>query len=120
MNPSTNKGSNYIDELRYLFLASQIDLLDTPKNLGTFQYQSETLGVAVAKMDPDPILQKLTDQRIYSLCIPWFIFSHFTNSPLAFYKENIPQNHRTSTAGTHLNPCLSEILILQFCLHSLA
>lgn len=53
MNPSTGKGSNDVDELRYLFLASQVELLDTPKSLGElkYQFQSETLGVGVVKAD---------------------------------------------------------------------
>lgn len=53
MNPTTGKGSNDVDELRYLFLASQVELLDTPKSLGElkYQFQSETLGVGVVKAD---------------------------------------------------------------------
>ena len=47
MNPTTGKGSNNFDELRYLFLASQVELLDAPKSLDKlkYQFQSETLGV---------------------------------------------------------------------------
>ncbi|MGR3275730.1 isoleucine--tRNA ligase [Acaryochloris marina NIES-2412] len=53
MNPVTGEGSNDVDELRYLFLASQVELLDTPKNLDKlkYQFQSETLGVGVVKAD---------------------------------------------------------------------
>jgi isoleucyl-tRNA synthetase len=53
MNPVTGRDSNQVDELRYLFLASQVELLDVPKNLGTlpYHYQSETLGVGVAKAE---------------------------------------------------------------------
>ena len=53
MNPATGKGSNNVDELRYLFLASQVELLDAPKNLDElkYQFQSETLGVGVVKAD---------------------------------------------------------------------
>jgi len=53
MNPSTGKGSNDVDELRYLFLASQVELLDAPKTLDElkYQFQSETLGVGVVKAD---------------------------------------------------------------------
>ncbi|WP_299410891.1 zinc finger domain-containing protein [Acaryochloris sp. IP29b_bin.148] len=42
-----------MDELRYLFLASQVELLDTPKNLDRlmYQFQSETLGVGVVTAD---------------------------------------------------------------------
>ncbi len=38
---------------RYLFIALQVQLLDAPKNLGElkYQFQSETLGVRMAKAD---------------------------------------------------------------------
>lgn len=53
MNPTAGKGSNNFNELRYLFLESQVELLDTPKNLGElkYQFQAETLGVGVVKAD---------------------------------------------------------------------
>ncbi|KAI9133839.1 isoleucine--tRNA ligase [Acaryochloris sp. CCMEE 5410] len=53
MNPATGAGSNNVDELRYLFLASQVELLDTPKKLDRlmYQFQSETIGVGVVKAD---------------------------------------------------------------------
>jgi len=52
INP-LGEGFTHISELRYLFLASQVELLDAPKNLGKlkYQFQSETLGVGVVKAD---------------------------------------------------------------------
>lgn len=53
LNPPTGKGLRDSGGLRYLFLASQVGLLDTPKNLGELKYesQSETLSVGVVKAD---------------------------------------------------------------------
>ncbi|HBL09964.1 MAG TPA: isoleucine--tRNA ligase [Cyanobacteria bacterium UBA11162] len=44
---------NGVDELRYLFLASQVELLESPEVIQTANYhsQSETLGVGVVKAD---------------------------------------------------------------------
>jgi isoleucyl-tRNA synthetase len=49
MNPGDSLGGNGVDELRYLFLTSQVELLETPDRLQGSQYesQSETLGVGV-------------------------------------------------------------------------
>lgn len=53
INPSTGESSNNVDELRYLFLTSQMELLDTPKFLGElkYQFQPKTLGVMVVKVN---------------------------------------------------------------------
>lgn len=52
-NPSDSLSNNRVDELRYLFLASQVDLVDSPKTIGKANYksESETLGVAIVKAD---------------------------------------------------------------------
>ncbi|HAJ60446.1 MAG TPA: isoleucine--tRNA ligase, partial [Cyanobacteria bacterium UBA8543] len=54
LNPtdSLNDG-NHVDELRYLLLASQVELLDSPDALEGLKYsfQSEALGVGVVKAD---------------------------------------------------------------------
>ena len=44
---------NHVDELRYLFLASQVELLDTPDRLSSMKYATitETLGIGVADAD---------------------------------------------------------------------
>ncbi|NJK30680.1 MAG: isoleucine--tRNA ligase [Acaryochloris sp. RU_4_1] len=53
MNPSPGHQANQVDELRFLFLVSQVEILDRPKILGSlhYQYHSETLGVAVVKAE---------------------------------------------------------------------
>ena len=54
LNPtdSLNDG-NHVDELRYLLLASQVELLDSPDALEGLKYsfQSDALGVGVVKAD---------------------------------------------------------------------
>lgn len=49
MNPADSLSSNGVDELRYLFLTSQVELLDTAAPLAEHKYnsQSDSLGVAV-------------------------------------------------------------------------
>ena len=44
---------NHVDELRYLFLASQVELLDSPDRLSGMKYATvtETLGIGVADAD---------------------------------------------------------------------
>lgn len=55
MNPKTTelKANNGVDELRYLFICSQVELLDTPEALNGLQYnqQFEDLGIGVVKAD---------------------------------------------------------------------
>jgi isoleucyl-tRNA synthetase len=50
MNPTDSLSSNGVDELRYLFLTSQVELLDSPAALADLKYQSQSdaLGVGVA------------------------------------------------------------------------
>nr|MCU0569914.1 class I tRNA ligase family protein [Oculatellaceae cyanobacterium Prado106] len=49
LNPSNSLSGNHVDELRYLFLTSQVQLLDTPQPLADLKYhsQSDALGVGV-------------------------------------------------------------------------
>jgi isoleucyl-tRNA synthetase len=44
---------NYVDELRYLFICSQVELLETPNKLKGLEYsdESEDLGIGVVKAD---------------------------------------------------------------------
>ena len=55
MNPKTTelKANNGVDELRYLLICSQVELLDTPEPLNGLQYnqQFEDLGIGVVKAD---------------------------------------------------------------------
>ncbi|MGL4503070.1 MAG: class I tRNA ligase family protein, partial [Planktothrix sp.] len=55
MNPKTTelKDNNGVDELRYLFICSQVELLDTPEPLNGLPYnqQFEDLGIGVVKAD---------------------------------------------------------------------
>lgn len=50
-NPATSGESNGVDELRYLFLASQVELLDSASGLESVQYKSESEGIGVVKAD---------------------------------------------------------------------
>jgi len=55
MNPKTTelKANNGVDELRYLLICSQVELLDTPEPLNGLAYnqQFEDLGIGVVKAD---------------------------------------------------------------------
>ncbi|HEY9750768.1 MAG TPA: class I tRNA ligase family protein, partial [Allocoleopsis sp.] len=53
MNPATSLKGNGVDELRYLFIVSQVELLDSPDALEGLQYssQSDALGIGVVKAD---------------------------------------------------------------------
>lgn len=53
LNPQDSLSGNRIDELRYLFLASQVELLETPEALTGSEYsiQTDDLGVGVVKAD---------------------------------------------------------------------
>ncbi|MBD0301012.1 MAG: isoleucine--tRNA ligase, partial [Tolypothrix sp. T3-bin4] len=54
LNPTDSLSeSDRVDELRYLLLASQVELLDSPEALAEAKYsfQSDTLGVGVVKAD---------------------------------------------------------------------
>ncbi|HEY9640081.1 MAG TPA: isoleucine--tRNA ligase [Coleofasciculaceae cyanobacterium] len=49
MNPANSLSGNQVDELRYLFLTSQVEILESPDRLSglTYQSQSDALGVGV-------------------------------------------------------------------------
>ena len=53
LNPSDSLSDNRVDELRYLFLASQVDLLDSPEAIQKAPYKVETdkLAVGVVKAE---------------------------------------------------------------------
>lgn len=53
MNSDNSLVGNGVDELRYLLLASQVELLDSPDHLEGMKYQSQTddLGIGVADAD---------------------------------------------------------------------
>lgn len=52
LNPQDSLSGNRVDELRYLFLASQVELLETPEALKAAKYHLETdIGVAVVNAD---------------------------------------------------------------------
>ncbi len=55
MNPPTTalKQNNGVDELRYLFICSQVELLETPEKLKGLDYNQETdhLGVGIVKAE---------------------------------------------------------------------
>ncbi|MBW4654377.1 MAG: isoleucine--tRNA ligase [Kaiparowitsia implicata GSE-PSE-MK54-09C] len=48
-NPADTLVGNRVDELRYLFITSQVDLVDSPALLDdlTYSYRSDTLGIGV-------------------------------------------------------------------------
>lgn len=50
LNPADSLSGNEVDELRYLFLTSQVELLDSTKPLEGLKYtaQTDTLGIGVA------------------------------------------------------------------------
>ncbi|MFM7441064.1 MAG: isoleucine--tRNA ligase [Snowella sp.] len=53
LNKAESLAGNRVDELRYLFLSSQVDLLDSPENIQSveFKSESETLTVGIIKAD---------------------------------------------------------------------
>lgn len=53
LNPQDSLSGNRVDELRYLFLASQVELLDTPEAIKASKYSFETdnLSVGIVKAD---------------------------------------------------------------------
>jgi isoleucyl-tRNA synthetase len=53
LNPQDSLSGDRVDELRYLFLASQVEVLDSPEAIQTAEYnlQSDKLSVGVVKAD---------------------------------------------------------------------
>lgn len=52
-NPSDSLSGNHVDELRYLFLTSQVELLESSDGLAELKYNAQTdaLGIGVAEAD---------------------------------------------------------------------
>lgn len=53
LNPQDSLSGNRVDELRYLFLASQVELLETPEALSDSKYSLETDGFKVGVVNAD-------------------------------------------------------------------
>jgi isoleucyl-tRNA synthetase len=53
MNPIDSLSGNGIDELRYLFLASQVELVDSPNAIQRAEYKGESdlVSVGIVKAD---------------------------------------------------------------------
>jgi isoleucyl-tRNA synthetase len=53
LNPQDSLSGNRVDELRYLFLASQVEILDSPEAIQKAEYklESDKLSVGVVKAD---------------------------------------------------------------------
>ena len=53
MNPSDSLAGNRVDELRYLFLASQVELVDSADAIQSAEFKSESdkLAVGIVKAD---------------------------------------------------------------------
>ncbi|MGG6298302.1 isoleucine--tRNA ligase [Leptolyngbya sp. AN02str] len=53
LNPADSLSGNHVDELRYLFIASQVELLNSPGILSDLKYHylSDTLGIGVVDAD---------------------------------------------------------------------
>ncbi|MGF1491321.1 MAG: isoleucine--tRNA ligase [Microcoleaceae cyanobacterium] len=52
-SPTSTEQLNGVDELRYLFICSQVELLETPETMKGLEYsfESESLGIAAVKAD---------------------------------------------------------------------
>jgi isoleucyl-tRNA synthetase len=53
INPTASLSGNGVDELRYLLLASQVELLDRPDPLADLKYQSQTDALGVGVVDAE-------------------------------------------------------------------
>ncbi|MBR8828491.1 MAG: isoleucine--tRNA ligase [Gomphosphaeria aponina SAG 52.96 = DSM 107014] len=53
MNPADSLTGNRVDELRYLLLASQVELVDTAASIAQAEYRSESEGLAVGVVKAD-------------------------------------------------------------------
>jgi len=53
MNPSNSLQGNGVDELRYLLITSQVELLDAPAPLADLKYQSQSDGLGIGVTDAD-------------------------------------------------------------------
>lgn len=53
MNPADTLSSNGVDELRYLFLTSQVELLESPSPLAEPKYQSQSDALGIGVVDAE-------------------------------------------------------------------
>ncbi|NER31491.1 MAG: isoleucine--tRNA ligase, partial [Symploca sp. SIO1C4] len=53
LNREDSLSGNRVDELRYLFLASQVEVLDSPEAIGKLDYNSESEAIAVGIVKAD-------------------------------------------------------------------
>lgn len=53
MNPASSLTGNGIDELRYLLITSQVELLDAPAQLADLKYQSQSDALGIGVTDAD-------------------------------------------------------------------
>jgi isoleucyl-tRNA synthetase len=53
MNPSDSLSGNRVDELRYLFLTSQVELLESPAKLEGLKYQSQSDALGIGVVDAE-------------------------------------------------------------------
>ncbi|MBD2460804.1 isoleucine--tRNA ligase [Oscillatoria sp. FACHB-1407] len=53
LNPADSLSGNRVDELRYLLLASQVELLDSPAALDGVKYSSKTEGLAIGVVEAE-------------------------------------------------------------------
>ncbi|XGV94880.1 MAG: isoleucine--tRNA ligase [Leptolyngbya sp. BL-A-14] len=53
LNPADSLSGNGVDELRYLFLTSQVELLDSPELLNGLKYSAQTNALQIGVVDAD-------------------------------------------------------------------
>ncbi|MBW4578170.1 MAG: isoleucine--tRNA ligase [Tildeniella nuda ZEHNDER 1965/U140] len=53
LNPAASLSGNGVDELRYLFLTSQVELLDSPESLDGLKYSAQTNALQIGVVDAD-------------------------------------------------------------------
>lgn len=53
LNPADSLRGNGVDELRYLFLTSQVELLDSPERLDGLKYSAQTNALTIGVVDAD-------------------------------------------------------------------
>ncbi len=55
MNPedALSATSNHVDEMRYLFLVSQVEVLDSPERLASVEYRSESSAFGIGITDAE-------------------------------------------------------------------
>jgi isoleucyl-tRNA synthetase len=53
LNPANSLSGNGVDELRYLFLTSQVELLDSPERLDGLKYSAQANALQIGVVDAD-------------------------------------------------------------------